>query len=115
MLTDGTRTITAGVTDSGGNTRSDSITVTGNASGGGGDLTLSVSAYKVRGLQKADLAWSGTNSTEVDIYRNGSKIATTANDRAHTDNIDQRGGGSYTYLVCEAGTSTCTNTVTATY
>jgi len=38
------------------------------------------------------------------------KIVTTANDGAYTDNIGQKGSGvSYTYKVCEAGTSTCSN------
>jgi subtilisin family serine protease len=37
-------------------------------------FTLSVYAYKVQGLQKADLTWSGATSTNVDIYRDGSKI-----------------------------------------
>ena len=36
-------------------------------------------------------------------------MTATANDGAYTDNIDQRGGGSYTYQVCEAGTDTCSN------
>ncbi|MFW5941718.1 MAG: hypothetical protein ACOCXI_07945 [Chloroflexota bacterium] len=74
-----------------------------------GDITLSATAYKVRGLQKADLEWSGADSTDVDVYRDGELITTTTNDGFYTDNIDQRGSGSYTYQVCEAGTSTCSN------
>ena len=72
-------------------------------------ITLSANGYKVRGRQKADLTWSGTAATDVDVYRDGVNIATTANDGSYTDNIDRRGGGSYTYQVCEAGTSTCSN------
>jgi hypothetical protein len=78
-------------------------------------ITLAVSAYKVRGLQKADLSWSGATSTQVDVYRDGSLIATVANDGAHTDNIDQRGSASYAYRVCEAGTATCSATVTGSF
>lgn len=37
------------------------------------------------------------------------------NDGFHTDDIDNRGGGSYTYQLCEAGTSTCSNEVTITF
>ena len=70
---------------------------------------MSASGYKVRGLKKADLEWSGANSTNVDVYRDGGLMTATANDGAYTDNIDQRGGGSYTYQVCEAGTDTCSN------
>ncbi|MBS3750703.1 MAG: S8 family serine peptidase [Anaerolineales bacterium] len=114
VLSDGTHTITAEVTDSGDNTGSDSITITVGG-GSGGDFTLSVSAYKVRGTQYADLTWSGATSTNVDIYRDGSVVATTENDGAHTDTTGQKGGGSAIYQVCEAGTSTCSNEVTATW
>lgn len=73
-------------------------------------FTLTASGYKVKGVQHADLSWSGASSTNVDVYRDGNRIATTANDGAYTDNIDQKGGGSYDYQVCEAGTtSTCSN------
>ena len=77
------------------------ITVVADDSSG---FTLAATGYKVRGLQKADLEWSGATSANVDVYRDGALIATTANDGFYTDNIDQR-GGSYTYQVCEAGTS----------
>ncbi len=80
-----------------------------------GAFTLSVHAYKVTGLQKADLSWSGASSTNVDIYRDGAKVATVSNAGAHTDHIDRRGGGSYSYQVCEAGTTTCSATATATF
>ena len=69
----------------------------------------------MKGLQKADLKWSEATSTDVDVYRDGVIVATTANDGSHTDNIDQRGGGSYTYKVCEAGTTTCSNEATVTF
>jgi serine protease len=78
-------------------------------------ITLSATGYKVKGLQKADLSWSGATSTNVDVFRNGAKITTTANDGFHTDNINNRGGGSYTYKVCEAGTTTCSNEATITF
>lgn len=79
------------------------------------DVSLTATGYKVRGLQKADLGWSGASSENVDIYRDGSKITTTANDGVYTDHINRRGGGSYTYTVCEAGTSTCSNEVAVTF
>jgi subtilisin family serine protease len=81
------------------------------------DITLSVSAYKVKGVKYADLTWSPTSpSTDVDIRRNGSVVATTANDGAHTDGPLGKGGGSATYQVCEAGpTPTCSAEVTVTW
>jgi len=78
-------------------------------------LSLSVRAYKVQGLQKADLTWSGSSATSMDIWRNSVNITTTGNDGFHTDNINNRGGGSYTYRVCEAGTSICSSNVTISF
>lgn len=83
----------------------------GSGGGGGGDLSLSVTTYKVQGNKYADLAWSGATSTNVDVYRNGNLVATTANDGAYTDGPLGKGGGSASYQVCEAGTSTCSNIV----
>jgi PKD repeat protein len=110
----GTFTVTLTATDDGGATGSSAqeVTVTEPPTGG---FTLSATGYKARGLQKSDLTWSGATSTNVDVYRDGAVIATTANDGSYTDNIDVRGGGSYTYEVCEAGTSTCSNTATVSF
>jgi serine protease len=109
----GTYTVTLTVTDDEGGTGSTSRSVTVTAPSAG--ITLTASAYKVRGVQHADLAWSGATSTNVDIYRNGAVILTTPNDGVHTDNIGKKGGGSYTYKVCAAGSSTCSNEVTVSY
>lgn len=75
-------------------------------------ITLDVNGYKVRGFKFADLNWAGASSTDVDVYRNGAAIVTTPNDGAHTDDSGQRGGGSFTYRVCEAATDVCSNEVT---
>lgn len=87
---------------------SDVVAVTVDNSVAAG-IVLTASGYKGKGLQKANLAWSGATSPGVDVYRDGALIATTVNDGAHVDDIDDRGKGSYTYQVCEAGTSTCSN------
>ncbi|CAN5694701.1 hypothetical protein BH24ACI4_BH24ACI4_29010 [soil metagenome] len=72
-------------------------------------ITLGARAYKVQGLQKADLTWTGTTSSHVDVFRNGTKWTTVPNNGLYTDPINARGSGTYTYRVCEAGTSTCSN------
>lgn len=74
-------------------------------------IDLSANGYKVKGSQRVDLNWSGATSINVDIYRDGGSPIATANDGAYTDAIDTKGGGSYTYKVCEADTSTCSNEV----
>lgn len=77
-------------------------------------IGLSVSGYKVRGVATVDLSWSGATSTSVDVFRNGAKVTTTANDGAHTDSIGKV-SGTFTYKVCEAGTTTCSNEASATF
>lgn len=77
-------------------------------------ISLDVDAYKVRGAKTADLTWSGATSANVDVYRNGSVVVTTANDEAHTDTTG-KGGGTYIYKVCESGTSTCSNEASVSY
>jgi|GEM_PF-1866917 len=115
LLSVGTHLITAAVTDSSDSAASDTITITIQSPTDPGTVTLRVTAYKVRGTQYADLIWSGANGNNVDVYRNGSNVTATENDRAYTDSTGQKGGGSATYQVCEADTTTCSGVVTATW
>jgi extracellular elastinolytic metalloproteinase len=114
-LSTGSHTITASVTDSGGANGSDSIGISVQAVGGGEDISLSAVGYKVQGRHHADLTWSGATSTNVDVFRNGALITTTANDGFHTDATNNRGGATYDYQVCEAGTTTCSNVATVVF
>ncbi len=114
VLTAGTHTITAYVTDSGSlqGAKTVSVTVTSSTppSSGGTSEYLTVKGRKVKGLQKADLSWTGLSATAIDVYRNGARVMTaTPNDGFETDPINRKGSGSYTYKVCAAGTSTCSN------
>ncbi len=93
--------------------QSQSVTVSEPSTGG---INLSANGYKVKGVHTIDLSWNGASSTTVDVYLDGSVVATTANDGAYTDSTGNKGGGvSYTYRVCEAGTSTCSNQTTVAF
>ena len=74
-------------------------------------ISLSATGYKVKGVQHVDLSWGGIG-TGVDIYRDGSPIELNVAGGLYTDNIGNRGGGSYEYLVCDASLpDDCSNIV----
>jgi PKD repeat protein len=107
----GTYTVSLAVTDSGGrtSTTSRSITVTPPPP----PITLTAIGKKQQASRWTDLTWSGAASASVDIYRNGVRVITTANDGVHRDTLSQ--AGTFTYLVCEAGgTTVCSNNATVT-
>ena len=115
-LSAGSHVITASVTDKGGLSASTQVSLTVAADTTpivtSPTLSLTVNAYKVRRLQKANVWWAGFNSAYVDIYRNGAVIVTTGNDGFYTDAINQRGSASYTYQVCGGEPYTCSDSVT---
>lgn len=78
-------------------------------------VSLSAAGYKVKGQKRVDLTWTGASSSNADVFRNGVKIVTTDNDGFYTDSISTKGGGTYSYVVCEAGTSTCSNSALVTF
>ncbi|MEM0963983.1 MAG: S8 family serine peptidase, partial [Bacteroidota bacterium] len=58
-----------------------------------------------------DLSWSGAQSSQVDVYVNGSRAATTTNDGAQSYNLGWNRRGTYAFTVCERGTSSCSPSV----
>ena len=121
-LSVGTHVITAAATDSGALTGSRQITVVVAPSvppppplPPPSGASLSARGYKVKGLQKADLTWSGLAGATIELYRNDSLIGTISNSGSATDAINRKGGGSYSYKVCAAGASTCSNTANVTF
>lgn len=74
-------------------------------------ITLQTSVTSTSAGKIVHLAWSGATTSTVDIYRNGAKVATTANDGAHDDPV---ASGTYQYAVCDLGSTTaCSAQVTA--
>jgi N-acetylneuraminic acid mutarotase len=78
-------------------------------------ITLSAAGRKVGGINTVRLTWSGATSTNIDVYRDGNVIATVPNTGTYTDSTGDTGRARYTYRVCEAGTSTCSNDVIVTF
>jgi subtilisin len=111
---DGTYTVSLTVTDDDGATNSAGTSLTVSKSGVG-DIELSAYLYpKNRTKYSVDLTWSGATSASVDVLRGDTLIATTANEGAYTDGPIAM-NTSVTYMVCEAGTSICSDEVTVNY
>jgi serine protease len=81
----------------------------------GPPITLSGAGRKVGGINTVRLTWGGATSTDIDVYRNGTLIETTPNDGSYIDSTGDTGRARYTYQVCEAGTSTCSDDATVTF
>ena len=93
----------------------------GSGSGGGdtggepeADISLSASGYKSRGAAFVDLSYSGAATSNVDIYRDGNLITTTANTNSYTDSLG-KARGSFSYQVCEQGSTVCSATITVNF
>ena len=117
----GIHVITARVTDNNGATTTAQESVIVNAPSApplpplppppASGIGLTASGSKTRGMQQANLQWSGASSASIDVFRNNVRVMTTANDGSQTDPINRKGAGTYSYKVCEAGTTTCSNVV----
>ncbi len=98
------------------------VVLAGGGSSGGGDppapepAPAALSAAKgTKGKNSVvDLSWSSGGAT-VDVYVNGNLDATVSNSGSHTDNLGKNPSGSFTYRVCNAGTSDCSNDATVVY
>jgi hypothetical protein len=77
-----------------------------------GPIQLTGQGKKVAGINTSRLRWRGATSANIDVYRDGVVIATTPNDGLYDDSTGTTGQASFTYQVCEAGTSTCSSEVT---
>ena len=76
-------------------------------------IELSATGRLARGTAYADLTWSGATTAQVDVYRNGTLVATVDNRGSYTDKIG-RASGTYTYHVAEPG-GVSSNTASVTF
>ena len=115
-LVAGTHTITASVTDGGGLTDSETRTITITAAPAP-TITLTTDGFKVKGVRNVNLTWTPTGSIDMDVYLGSSKVVVgTPNDGAHTYVIGGKGAGSFTFKVCQTGSTTvCSNTSTVNF
>jgi vibriolysin len=75
-----------------------------------GSIDLSATEKGGRNKRFVNLNWSGASGNSVDIIRNGLLWLNTANDGSQKDDT---GAAGMIYQVCEAGTTTCSEEVTA--
>ncbi|MGH7585066.1 MAG: S8 family serine peptidase, partial [Gemmatimonadales bacterium] len=111
----GTFNVTLTVTDDDNAPDSETKPVTVSSGGGGDVITLAVTNASRGRNTRAGLTWAGSSATSVTIRRNGATLVTTANDGQHTDNLGKGTTGTFTYQVCNAGTSTCSNSASITF
>lgn len=77
-------------------------------------VTLTATGAKVKANQRVDLAWTSGVWTSTAIYRNSTVVWTLSSGATYTD-WPGKGSGSYTYKVCSAGTTTCSNQITMSF
>ncbi|GGO67788.1 S8 family serine peptidase [Bowmanella pacifica] len=108
----GTYSVTLTVTDSEGNTDSHSMDITVSDT----QISLEVQRAYLTGLGylRVDLAYTGSPAEQVDIYRNGVKIATVDNTGVYRDRERRVVGTQFVYKVCDAS-DTCSDDVNVSF
>jgi len=112
-LLGGTNVITVKARDAAGNVGSAVLSVTYTPPIQSTSVVLTGQLVSTKWGKKAQLSWTSAPWEGASVYRNGAKIARTSNDGSYNDQL--RSPGSYTYKVCNATGTTCTNTVTLYY
>jgi len=107
----GTYSVTLTVTDNSGATGTQTRSVVATAPAAAITLTVRMTKSST-GRNLANLSWTGALA-RVDVFSGSSRITTVT---ATSSVIDLgRNSGTRTYRVCNAGTTTCSNSVTVTY
>ena len=72
-------------------------------------ISLTVGGRVDGATQYMTLDWTGAQGSSVDILRNGAFLTVTANDGHYVNSRPFSGPATYSYQVCEKGTSVCSN------
>ncbi|HJQ71728.1 MAG TPA: VCBS repeat-containing protein [Blastocatellia bacterium] len=79
-------------------------------------LTLALSTRLTNKARFVDLNWSGAAGARfVDIYRDGSRIATVTNTGRYSDQLNRRAAGTFRYKVCVEGGNQCSSEATISF
>jgi PKD repeat protein len=78
-------------------------------------IVLSVRGWVDATKQYMALTWTGATGATVDVYRDGAFLRNELNDGKYTNSRNLPGASRYTYKVCEAGTTVCSNDATVVF
>jgi PKD repeat protein len=106
--TAGSYTVTLTATDDAGGTHqhSASVTVTAPQPPPPSSITLALSGFTSGTKHSLRYNWTGAVGAKVDLYRNGVKAVSTANDGHQVTGFEAKGTATYTAKVCQAGSTT---------
>jgi hypothetical protein len=92
----------------------DNGSASGGSSGGSSAISLRVTGAQRGGVQYMTLDWRGARGSSVDVLRNGARHTTTKNDGHYVNTRERRVRTTYTYKVCQRGSSVCSRSVSVT-
>ncbi len=78
------------------------------------EVVLNTRTFKRRGVKHVELTWTGLAPGAARIYFDGN-LLTSDESSPFEHNLNSKGGGSYTYQVCDADNDPCSNVSVATF
>jgi hypothetical protein len=73
--------------------------------------TLSATVSRLFLVYTVNLKYGGASTSIVDIYRNGTKVASASNSGSYSERVPR---GTYRYKVCNAGSTWCSTEIVVT-
>jgi acid phosphatase type 7 len=78
-------------------------------------ITLTVSGSRLEAYYSNELRWSGAGGDSVDVWKDGRFKKRELNDGKYVNRQLYLGPATYTYKVCEKGSTVCSNDASVTY